>query len=88
MTGCQMTGSSADRAPGPGGQSVVPMFVVPGVGIEPTHLLGKSRGLSPLRLPFRHPGNLSAMISAHGHETRGSEITMAANQKRNQDVCR
>ena len=88
MTVYLMIGSSADRARGPVGQSVAPMSVVPGVGIEPTHLLGRSRGLSPLRLPFRHPGNLSAMISAHGHETRGSEITMAANQKRNEDVCR
>ena len=31
------------------------IIVVPGVGFEPTNLL-RSRILSPLRKPFRHPG--------------------------------
>ena len=37
---------------------------VPGVGIEPTWDF--SRGiLSPLRLPFRHPGNSLSSIMLH-----------------------
>ncbi len=32
------------------------LLSVPGVGLEPTRRFTLPRGLSPLRLPFRHPG--------------------------------
>ncbi len=38
--------------------------MVPGVGFEPTHSCER-RILSPLRLPFRHPGTCTDGIIAH-----------------------
>src|SRR5262249_21141707 len=46
---------SQNLEPPPPGTSVRTLAQVPGVGVEPTRPCGRGI-LSPLRLPFRHPG--------------------------------